>query len=440
MDGFKRPGRPSPPRPTAPQSPVRLSQPSVRPQAPRATPVAQARPPVQPIAEPPLPPIDPLPEPTKKPKRTSRTKNVLIVLAGIVLFIAAAVAITLVWYNTSIQPRNSSDQKIIKLEIKDKMSLSAVADSLEQKGVIRSAAAFMIYARLHQQQDIKAGTCNLTPAESVSVILEKLTIGCHDFKVVTFYPGATIETSLYAKTHATETNQQFVDFSIRQSLRTAGYDTAEIDAALTATYTSPLFADKPAGTGFEGYIFGETYYVDEDATAQEVLQTAFDHMYSIVKKNDLVTKFKAKGLTLYQGITLASIVEKELDCEGKPTEERKQRCYGYQQHIASVFYNRMDEGMTLGSDVTFIYAADRLGVSPSVDVDSPYNLRSHTGLTPGPIASPGELALMAVANPTPSSDLFFLAGDDGLIYFAPDNAGHEQNIRQHCQQGCGGAV
>jgi UPF0755 protein len=370
----------------------------------------------------------------------SRGKKILLVVVGILGVLVIGAIAGLLWYNNALQPLDRSDKNVVKLEVKDDMSLNAVATSLQQKGVIRSASAFMIYARLHNQENIKAGTCNFMRSESVAEILERLNVGCHDFKVVTFYPGATIETSLYAKTHAADTNQEFVDFSIRQSLRTAGYSTSEIDTALSATYSGPLFADKPAGTGFEGYIFGETYYVDEDASAKDVLQTAFDHMYSIVQKNNLVAQFKAQGLTLYQGITLASIVEKELDCEGKPTEERKQRCYGYQQHIASVFYNRMKEGMTLGSDVTFIYAADRLGVSPSVDVDSPYNLRVHTGLTPGPIASPGELALMAVANPTVSDDLFFLAGDDGLIYFATDNAGHEQNIRNHCQEGCGGAV
>lgn len=439
MDGFKRPSRPSAPRPL-PNEPIRPLLPlSSRPvTAPRLSENPPA--PAKATVEPELPPIDPLPAPEKKSKRMSRGKKILLIVVGILGVLVIGLIAGLLWYNNALQPLNRSDKNVVKLEVKDDMSLNAVATSLQQKGVIRSASAFMIYARLHNQENIKAGTCNFMRSESVAEILERLNVGCHDFKVVTFYPGATIETSLYAKTHAAETNQEFVDFSIRQSLRTAGYSTSEIDTALSATYSGPLFADKPAGTGFEGYIFGETYYVDEDASAKDVLQTAFDHMYSIVQKNNLVAQFKAQGLTLYQGITLASIVEKELDCEGKPTEERKQRCYGYQQHIASVFYNRMKEGMTLGSDVTFIYAADRLGVSPSVDVDSPYNLRVHTGLTPGPIASPGELALMAVANPTVSDDLFFLAGDDGLIYFATDNAGHEQNIRNHCQEGCGGAV
>lgn len=133
---------------------------------------------------------------------------------------------------------------------------------------------------------------------------------------------------------------------------------------------------------------------------------------------------------------MASIVQRELNCEGKPTEERKNRCYGYQQSIAQVFLKRYKEGISLGSDVTFIYAADKMGVTPTVDLESPYNTRNRVGLPPGPIASPGELALQAVANPSNTDYLFFIAGDDGLIYFANDVAGHEANIKNHCQVLC----
>ena len=101
-----------------------------------------------------------------------------------------------------------------------------------------------------------------------------------------------------------------------------------------------------------------------DATAKDVLQTVFDHMYKVVQKNDLVNKFKAQGLTLYQGLTMASIVERELSCEDKPTVERKNRCYQYQRGIAQVFIARYKKNMQLGSDVTFIVPSDALPEGP----------------------------------------------------------------------------
>lgn len=149
------------------------------------------------------------------------------------------------------------------------------------------------------------------------------------------------------------------------------------------------------------------------------------------------SKISIRGLSLYQAITLASIVQRELNCEGKPTEGgRQERCYTYQRTIAQIFLKRLRENISLGSDVTFIYAADIMGVAPSVTIDSPYNTRIHTGLPPGPIGAPGILALRAVANPTSTDYLFFIAGDDGLIYFASDQAGHEANIAAHCQKLC----
>ena len=219
-------------------------------------------------------------------------------------------------------------------------------------------------------------------------------------------------------------------------MRQAGYSDSEISSAFKAKYSGPLFADRPSGGSLEGYVFGETYRVSSDATVKEVLQTAFDHMYKVVQKDDLVNKFKAQGLTLYQGLTLASIVERELGCEDKSTTVRKNRCYEYQRGIAQVFLLRYKKNMQLGSDVTFVYAADKAGVKPTVDIDSPYNTRRKPGLPPTPIATPGELSLKAVADPAPADNLFFIAGDDGLIYFAKTDKEHKTNIDKYCQKLC----
>lgn len=360
------------------------------------------------------------------------------VVVGTALILIVLASLAFWWYRSQLLPADSADTSVQRVEIKEGSSFGYVAGRLEERGVIRSALAFRLFAILHgKQDDMKAGTCNLTPTISAREVLDKITTGCHDFKSITFYPGATLETSLYAKTRAAQKGEDFKDMSIRASLRAAGYEDAEISEAFTATYESRLFAGKPANEGLEGYVFGETYHVDMDATVKEVLRAAFDHMLEIVEAEHLESKFKAQGLTLYKGITLASIVGRELDCEGKPAGERRTTCYGYQQQIAAVFYNRLADGMSLGSDVTSIYASDRLGVASSVNADSPYNTRKYAGLTPGPIATPGELALLATADPADSDDLYFLAGDDGLIYFAKDEAGHRANITNHCKVSCG---
>ena len=96
----------------------------------------------------------------------------------------------------------------------------------------------------------------------------------------------------------------------------------------------------------------------------------------------------------------------------------------------------MAKGISLGSDVTFQYAAIKQGVPATPTLDSPYNTRLHLGLPPGPISSPGITALKAVAAPATTDYLFFLSGDDGITYFAHTVDEHEANIKNHCAVNC----
>ncbi len=376
----------------------------------------------------------PLERPAQEKSTSSRFPRKWIIFGFVGLLIAGLIGGGLLWFNQQLTPVDSSNKTPQRVEVKDGAAFSYVASRLKERGLIRSRLAFDMYARLVGKRDaIKAGTCSFTTSESSKEILDKLSTGCHDFKSVTFYPGGTIEQPLYKPKGSTLDQTLYV----KNMLSSAGYTDAQITSALAKTYSGPLFADKPAGTTLEGYVFGETYYVDTDATAEKVLQTAFDQMYKVIQRNNLVAGYKAQQLNLYQGITMASVVQSELDCEDKSTPERKERCYQYQRTIAQIFLKRLREGISLGSDVTFIYAANMQKVAPTVDIDSPYNTRIKVGLPPGPVSSPGELALKAVANPTDTDYVFFIAGDDGLIYFAKTDAEHQKNIENHCQIGCG---
>ena len=368
----------------------------------------------------------------KVSKKKRRLRRWMIILIAVMVFLTAVFAALFKWYEMQLKPVSSDNNKV-SVTVEDGSSVSVVANTLASKNLIRNRLAFEVYVRLNNKNSIKAGTCMIAPSESVADIVNRMNNGCHDFKTITFYPGGTLESSKYK---ASQSSDGVDKTSVRYILRQAGYSDDEISSAFKAKYDSPLFADRPSGSSLEGYVFGETYQFTGDATAKDVLQTVFDHMYKVVQKNDLVNKFKAQGLTLYQGLTMASIVERELGCEDKPTVERKNRCYQYQRGIAQVFIARYKKNMQLGSDVTFIYAADKAGVKPKVDIDSPYNTRKHTGLPPTPIATPGELSLKAAADPAPGDNLFFIAGDDGLIYFAKTDEEHKNNIDKYCQKLC----
>ena len=368
----------------------------------------------------------------KVSKKKRRLRRWMIILITVMVFLTVVFAALFKWYEMQLRPV-SSDSNKVSVTVEDGSSVSTVANMLASKNLIRNRLAFEVYVRLNNKNSIKAGTCMIAPSESVAEIVNRMNNGCRDFKTITFYPGGTLESSKYK---ASQSSDGVDKTSVRYILRQAGYSDDEISSAFKAKYDSPLFADRPSGSSLEGYVFGETYQFTGDATAKDVLQTVFDHMYKVVQKNDLVSKVKAQGLTLYQGLTMASIVERELGCEDKPTVERKNRCYQYQRGIAQVFIARYKKNMQLGSDVTFIHAADKAGVKPKVDIDSPYNTRKHTGLPPTPIATPGELSLKAVADPAPGDNLFFIAGDDGLIYFAKTDEEHKNNIDKYCQKLC----
>ena len=356
------------------------------------------------------------------PLRPPRKRRGLIVFVVLMIIMIVAAVVGYMWYKKSLTPVDANNTSQSLVTITSGATPGAIADTLKQKGLIRNTWAFEIYTRTKGVRDqLQAGTCRLSPSQSMPDIVNKLAQGCHETRMVTFLPGGTVVDSKYKPQAQDATN----------ALKRAGYSDAEIKAALAKTYTSPLFADKPVGTSLEGYIYGDTYRIPIVEGPEAALQAAFGHMYQHIRDNGLVEKFKAQKLNLYQAITLASVVQREMGC-GNGSEA----CHQIQRQIAQVFYKRLRENKPLGSDVTFIYGADLLGVQPTVNVDSPYNTRTKVGLPPGPIASPGIGALKAVADPAPGQYEFFVAGDDGNVYFAKTNTEHQANIKKYCKKLC----
>ncbi|MGI8634872.1 MAG: endolytic transglycosylase MltG, partial [Segetibacter sp.] len=96
----------------------------------------------------------------------------------------------------------------------------------------------------------------------------------------------------------------------------------------------------------------------------------------------------------------------------------------------------LKNGMKLESDPTFKFAARQLGVEPSIHLESPYNTRLHKGLPPGPISNTSYSALTAVARPAKGDDLYFVAGDDGTVYFSKTFQEHQAKVKKYCHKLC----
>ena len=297
--------------------------------------------------------------------------------------------------------------------------MAAVSAMLEEEGLIRNELAFNLYSRLiHAGARLQAGEYSLSPSESAQEIMDHLLSGSVDQFSITFLPGATLR-RLPGETDSNRTD-------IKSALLDAGYGEEEIETAFKAKYDHPLLASRPATADLEGYVFGETYTFASSSSVKQILETTFDQYYQVVEENNLIEGYEAQGLTLHEGIILASIIQREVS----GTADQRQ--------VAQVFLDRLEMGMSLGADATFEYGAKKEGVAINPALDSPYNTRKFTGLPPGPISSPGVTALTAVANPAEGDYLYFVSGDDGKNYFAKTNAEHEANVQKYCQKLCFG--
>ena len=400
------------------------------------------------------------PESTESPrpdrnleKPMKKIKRILLSLF-ILLFLAGLFGGGYYWY--SLQPVSSANCRFDSakaasesnekeadsnceyqtIEVTAGESVKEIASSLKQADLIRNPHTFELYARINNlHAKLKAGKYSFRKTMSARAIAKQLVNGVVSSDVfnLTILPG----TNLLGDKGKSQTG-------IIHQFRTLGYSEEEINQALTKHYDNPvlkgLYADEtklsnpdiPAKLALEGYLYGETYQFYNHEKLENVITTILNQFNDVVVSNQLEEKFKARGLSLREGIILASIIQKEANTEDMPG-------------VSMVFQNRLRQGIALGSDVTATYAADITGIDRTnatnadiLAVNSLYNTRKFPGLPPGPIAVPSKAALLAVAEPDSSKAymLYFLTGDDGLMYYSGTDAEHNQKIRDHCQKLC----
>jgi UPF0755 protein len=213
---------------------------------------------------------------------------------------------------------------------------------------------------------------------------------------------------------------------IKQVFAKHGYSASAIEDAFNpASYIGDrAISSLPAGASLEGYLYPDSFQKIIGTPATAIVKESLDEMSDHLNA-DIVQGFADHGLSVYQGVALASIVYQETD------DPR------YEPTVAQVFLKRLTADMPLQSNVTANYAADLAGVPRTINIDSPYNTYKHKGLTPGPIGNVVDSALRAVAFPSNTNYLYFIAGDDGKMHFSKTEAEHNQAIKQYCQQKCG---
>jgi UPF0755 protein len=334
-------------------------------------------------------------------------RRLWLVLAALALLLLLAVVVVRHVYTNNLKPVSAS-QKIVLITIPLGSTAHEIAVNLQTKGIIRQAMAFEWYVRSHEVRDkLQAGTYALRPSQNVAQIVSILTQGKIDVRLVTIPPGRRLD-------------------EIRSILINDGFGVDDVDKALNpALYVNhPVLVEKPADIkSLEGYLYPESFQKAATTKPQSIINLSLDEMQKRLTP-EVRNAIVKQNLTVYQGLVLASIVEKEV---AKP-EDKVQ--------VAQVFLKRLRAGMPLEADSTAIYGAVLADQPPSITYDSVYNTYKHPGLPPTPISNITESSLRAVAFPATTDWLYFVSGDDCKTYFSRTLAEHEALTAQHYKKGC----
>jgi UPF0755 protein len=317
---------------------------------------------------------------------------------GLVVMLAAAGG--LAWLVLSPPPAVQTGPLVVDIPAHE--GLREVVDRLSEAGVIRSRAAFLGLAVVRGSvRHLRAGEYEVPRDASTLDVLELLESGRVRQHLILHPEGATVSELARA-------------LEAERLARAADVIRAASDDRLRQT----LGVEGPS---LEGYLFPDTYQFVRGMSVDEMLSRMVQRMRGKLTP-ELVARAQARGLTVHQLLTLASIIEREAI---EPEERRV---------ISAVFWNRLRLDMPLQADPTVQYAVSkerRPLTRADLATDSPYNTYLRHGLPPGPIASPGLAAIEAALDPAPVKFLYFVARDDRRHHFSTTMAEHNAAVARY---------
>lgn len=347
----------------------------------------------------------------------AKLRWIIITIIGIGVLILLAVGGTYLHERSDFSAKDLKSTKIIEFKVPQGANAGMIGQQLQNAGVIKYASAFKNYVDLNNVNNLNAGYFALSPKMSIATIVAQLQKpGALTPKEGMLQPGFVLmregeNAAQFAQTVAKQTK-----FSAKAWLATLN-DQAYLQK-LAKQYPDLLNSAINAPTRYklEGYLYPATYDVRNAKTPADITTQM------VAKTNQVLQPYyadiKKQKLSVQQILTLASLVERE----AVTPHDRGV--------VAGVFLNRIDDKMTLGSDVAVKYALNTTKTNLSIadtKVDSPYNLYKNQGFGPGPFNSPSLTSILAVLHPIDRDKkyLFFIANlKTGKVYFT-------QTIQEH---------
>ena len=365
-------------------------------------------------------------------KKKSGFKAFFISLLIFLGLISAGAYFGYQYVQSSLQPVDASSKQYVTVQIPEGANVQTIGSTLEKSGLIKHGVIFAFYAKYKNYSDLKSGYYNLQKSMSTEDIIHELQKGGTAEAQEPALASLTIPEGYTIDQIAQAVGQLQGDFkepltadAFLSKVQDENFISQEV-----AKYPSLLesLPTKESGVRYrlEGFLFPATYSIKESTTIESLI----DEMLATMDKTlaPHYSAIKSKNLTVNELLTIASLVEKE----GAKTEDRKL--------IAGVFYNRLNLGMPLQSNIAILYAQGKLGQKISLaddagidtTINSPYNVYTKAGLMPGPVDSPSLDAIEASINQTKSDNLYFVANvTDGKVYYAATQEEHDRNVAEH---------
>lgn len=317
-------------------------------------------------------------------------KTLLKAIVVVILLIGIAIVGTLFYYNSMISPVDETSTEGLIVEIPQGSSLRKASSILHSNNLIKNERVFLLYAKLNEKESIKAGRYSISKSNSTHEILDILNKGAiaidNKITIPEGYEVRNIAQTL--ESAGILSADEFIETANNVELFKKDYDFLSSESILS----------------LEGYLFPDTYYINNDMNSEDIIRLMLNRFENIYKSNQLEERLLEKNITLNEFITMASIVEREAVLQ----EERPV--------IAGVFYKRLSINMPLQSCATVQYIIkERKPILSIADtkIESPYNTYINSGLPPAPIASPGLNSMLATLEPEETDFIFFVARGDG---------------------------
>jgi len=331
-------------------------------------------------------------------------KNIKVFSLGLVtLILAIGAIVTYLGYTFVNSPARMDKQEIV-YEIPPSVSFATIAKDLQEKGVVKNAQVFTLFAKFTGQRSrIKVGEYALNTNMKPSEVLDVITSGRSVARQFTVSEGLNMFeiADLYEQK----------GFGKRDDFLKWVTDEKFIESLLGEKYSS-----------LEGYLYPETYQITKYTTTKELLTSMVRRYQSVYK--EVTEKYPLQMMTPRQLVILASLVEKETGS----SDERPL--------IAGVFANRLQKKMMLQTDPTILYGkavmAGKLSMSITRDdlqnTKNPYNTYVIAALPPGPISNPGRESLLVSLRPPETKYLYFVSKNDGTSLFSETYEEHQKAV------------